>query len=84
MKILPASIEDQISRVDRQRSLYIGVSSAVLAAWSVFRLFWLVYVATTFGVFFGAVVFQFVLWSVIGAAAVVSAVGFLTRYNRGS
>ena len=84
MKILPASIEDQINRVDRQRSLYIGISSAVLAAWSIFRLLSLVYIALTFGVFFGALVFQFVLWSVIGAAAVVSAVGFLTRYNRGS
>jgi hypothetical protein len=84
MKILPASIEDQINRVDRQRSLYIGISSAVLAAWCIFRLIWLVYIALTFGVFFGALVFQFVLWSVIGAAAVVSAVGFLTRYIRGS
>ena len=84
MKIVPASIEDQINRVDRQRSLWIGISAASLAAWSVFRLIWLLYIAMTFGVFFGALIFQFVLWSVIGAAAVVAAVGFLTRYNRGS
>lgn len=84
MKIVPASIEEQINRVDRQRSLYIGISSAILAAWSVIRLIWLLYIALTFGVFFGALVFQFVLWGVIGVAAAVSAVGFLTRYNKGT
>jgi hypothetical protein len=85
MKIVPASIEEQINRVDRQRSLWIGISAAVLAAWSIFRLLWLLYIGLTFGgVFFGALVFQFVLWGVIGAVAGVAAVGFLTRYNRGS
>ncbi len=63
MKIVPASIEEQINRVDRQRSLYIGM---------------------TFGWFFGSMVFQLVLWGVIGAVAGVAAVGFLTRYTKGS
>jgi hypothetical protein len=84
MKIVPASIEEQINRVDRQRSLWIGISAAVIAAWSIFRLIWLVYLAATFGVFFGALAFQFVLWGVIGAVAVIAATGFLTRYNKGS
>jgi hypothetical protein len=85
MKIVPASIEEQINRVDRQRSLWIGISAAVLAAWSILRLLWLLYIGLTFGgVFFGALVFQSVLWGVIGAVALVAAVGFLTRYNRGS
>lgn len=84
MKIVPTSIEEQINRVDRQRSLYIGIGAAVIAAWSVFRLLWLLYIAATFGVFFGALVFQFVLWGVIGAAAAVAAAGFLIRYHRGS
>ena len=84
MKIVPASIEEQINRVDRQRSLWIGISAAVIAAWSIFRLLWLVYIAATFGVFFGALAFQFVLWGVIGAVAVIAAIGFLTRYNKGS
>ena len=85
MKIVPASIEEQINRVDRQRSLWIGISAAVIAACSIFRLIWLLYIGMTFGgAFFGALVFQFVLWGVIGAAALVAAVGFLTRYNRGS
>jgi hypothetical protein len=85
MKIVPANIEEQINRVDRQRSLWIGISAASLAAWSVFRLIWLLYIGLTFsGAFFGALVFQFVLWGAIGTVAAIAAVGFLTRYNRGS
>lgn len=34
MKIVPAGIEEQINRVDRQRSLYIGISTGVVALWS--------------------------------------------------
>lgn len=84
MKIVPASIEEQINRVDRQRSLYIGISAAVLALWSVFRLIWVLYLGMTFGWFFGSMVFQLVLWGVIGAAAAIVATGFLTRYTKGS
>ncbi|HTQ15954.1 hypothetical protein [Mycobacterium sp.] len=83
MKILPANIEEQINRVDRQRSLWIGIGAAVYAVWSVYRIIWLLYITATFGLFFGSV-FQFVLWGVTGAVAAVAAVGFLTRYNRGS
>ena len=84
MRIVPASLEEQINRVDRQRSLYIGISAGLVAVWSVFRLIWALYIASTFGSFAGAMVFQFVLWGVIGTAAAVAAVGFLTRYQRGS
>jgi hypothetical protein len=84
MKIVPTSIEEQINRVDRQRSLYIGISAAVLAVWSVYRLIWALYIGMTFGWFFGSMVFQLVLWGVIGAVAAVAATGFLTRYSRGS
>jgi hypothetical protein len=84
MKIVPTSIEEQINRVDRQRSLYIGIAAAVIAAWSVFRLLWVLYIGMTFGWFLGSMVFSVVLWGVIGAVAGVAAVGFLTRYNRGS
>ena len=82
MHIVPASIEEQINRVDRQRSLYIGISAAVLALWSAFRLIWTLYIGMTFGWFFGSMVFPFVLWGVIGTVAAVAAVGFLTRYSK--
>jgi len=61
MKIVPASIEEQINRVDRQRSLYIGISAGLIALWSVFRLIWVLYIGMTFGWFLGSMVFQVVL-----------------------
>jgi hypothetical protein len=84
MKIVPTSIEEQINRVDRQRSLYFGISAGLLAAWSVFRLIWVLYIGMTFGWFLGAMIFQVVLWGVIGTVAAVTAIGFLTRYTKGS
>ena len=84
MKIVPTSIEEQINRVDRQRSLYFGISAGLLAAWSVFRLIWVLYIGMTFGWFLGAMIFQVVLWGVIGIVAAVAAIGFLTRYTKGS
>jgi hypothetical protein len=84
VKIVPTNIEEQINRVDRQQSLYIGISAGLVALWSVFRLIWTLYIGMTFGWFFGSMVFQLVLWGVIGAVAAVAAVGFLTRYTRGS
>jgi hypothetical protein len=84
MKIVPTSIEEQINRVDRQRSLYFGISAGLLAAWSVFRLIWVLYIGMTFGWFLGAMVFQLVLWGVIGTVAAVAATGFLTRYTKRS
>lgn len=84
MKIVPASIEEQINRVDRQRSLYIGLSAGAVALWSAFRLIWALYLGMTFGWLLGSMVFQLVLWGVIGAVAAVAAFGFLTRYAKGS
>ncbi|MGZ4513570.1 MAG: hypothetical protein ACXVX7_02070 [Mycobacterium sp.] len=84
MKIVPASIEDQINRVDRQRSLYIGLSAGAVALWSAFRLIWALYIGMTFGWFLGSMVFQLVLWGVIGAVSAVAALGFLTCYAKGS
>lgn len=84
MRIVPASIEEQINRVDRQRSLYVGISAALIALWSVYRVIWTLYIGMTFGWFLGSMVFPLVLWGVIGAVAAVAATGFLTRYSRGS
>ncbi len=84
MQLVPTSIQEQINRVDRQRSLVIGISAGLLAAWSFFRLIWLLYIAISFGLFIGALVFQFVLWAVVGTVAAIAATAFLTRYNKGS
>ena len=84
MKLVPTSVEEQINRVDRQRSLYIGIGAGLVAAWSLFRLMWALYLGMTFGWFFGSMAFQLVLWGVIGAVAGIAAVGFLTRYSKGS
>ena len=84
MNIVPTSIQDQINRVDRQRSLYIGISTGLLAIWSLYRVIWMLYIGVTFGWFFGTMAFQLVLWAVIGTAAAVASVGFLTRHNKGS
>jgi hypothetical protein len=84
MKIVPASIEEQINRVDRQRSLYIGISTGVLALWSFYRLIWAFYIGITFGWYFGSMAFSLVLWGVIGTVAAVASLGFLTRYRKGS
>jgi uncharacterized ion transporter superfamily protein YfcC len=84
MNILPTGIEEKINRVDRQRSLYIGISTGVLAVWSFYRLIWMLYIGMTFGWFLGAMAFSFVLWGVIGIVAAVASFGFLTRYRKGS
>lgn len=84
MKIVPASIEDQINRVDRQHSLYIGLSTGAVALWSAYRLIWALYIGMTFGWLFGSMVFQLVLWGVIGAVSALAAFAFLTRYAKGS
>jgi hypothetical protein len=82
MNIVPAGIQAQINRVDRQWSLWIGVSLALVAAGSVFRLFWMLYISMAFGMFAGAMVVNIVFSLVFGAAAAIGAIGFLTRYHK--
>jgi hypothetical protein len=80
-------IEEQINRVDRQRSLAIGISCGVTTLWCLYRLISLLYIATTLssvGWSPVSLVFPFVLWGVIGAVAVIAAVLFLTRYAKRS
>jgi small-conductance mechanosensitive channel len=83
MKIVPASIEQQINRVDRTRSLMIGISCGLVAFWSIYRVIWSLYLAMTYNFLFGSLVFQIVLWGVIGAVAAIAATGFFTRYAKG-
>jgi hypothetical protein len=81
MKIVPTAIEQQVNRVDRQHSLAIGISSGLLAFWSLYRVLWSLYLAVTYNFLFGSLVFQIVLWGVIGTAAAIAAIAFLARYN---
>ncbi|TGD88348.1 hypothetical protein BayCH28_11415 [Mycolicibacterium sp. CH28] len=83
MRIVPTSIAQHIDRIDRQRSLAIGISSAALAFWSFYRVIWSMYLAVTYDFVFGSLVVPIILWGVIGVVAAVAAVAFLTRYAKG-
>jgi inner membrane protein involved in colicin E2 resistance len=82
MKILPTSVEQQIERVDRTRSLIFGISSGLVMIWCLYRVLWSIYLTMTYDFLFGSLVFSIVLWGVIGTVAAIAAFGFLTRYSR--
>jgi len=82
MKLLPTSIEEQIERVDRTRSLIFGASSGLLALWCLYRVLWSIYLTMTYDFLFGSLVFSIVLWGVVGTVAAIASVGFLTRYAK--
>jgi inner membrane protein involved in colicin E2 resistance len=82
MKFLPPSIEEHIDRVDRNRSLIIGISTGLLAFWCIYRVLWSIYLSLTYDFLFGSLVFSIVLWGVIGVAAAIGATGFLMRYAK--
>lgn len=87
MKIVPTRIEEQINHVGRTPSLIIGICSAVVALWCVYSVFWGLYAAmmlSSAGWSPVSAVFSIVFWGVIGVIAVISAVGFLTHYAKGS
>jgi inner membrane protein involved in colicin E2 resistance len=82
MKIVPRRVEEHIDRVDRRRSLTIGISCGLLAFWSLYRVMWSIYFSMTYRFLLGSLVFQLVVWSVIGGVAAIAATGFLSRYAR--
>jgi hypothetical protein len=82
MKILPPSIEEHIDRVDRNRSLIIGISAGLVAFWCIYRVLWSIYLSVAFDFLFGSLVFSIVLWGAIGVVAAIAATGFLTRYAK--
>ena len=86
MKIVPTRVEEQINCVDRTPSLIIGIISALVALWCVYSVFWAIYAAmmlSSVGWSPVSAIFSIVFWGVIGVIAVISAVGFLTHYNKG-
>ncbi|MGY4652581.1 hypothetical protein [Mycobacterium sp. URHB0021] len=85
MNIVPARIQEHVNRVDRTRSLAIGISAGLTALWSVYRLCWLLYTATTFssvGWSPVSLVFPFVLWGAVGVVTAFVSVAFLMRYSK--
>ena len=85
MNIVPTRIQEQVDRVDRTRSLVIGIAAGLTALWSIYRVFWVIYAATTlssFGVSSASLIFPLVLWGVIGVAAAFVAYVFLVRYAK--
>jgi hypothetical protein len=85
MSIIPARIAEQTARVDRNYSLYIGISAGITAMWCLYRVFWSVYLAVTFsGLGWSPVslVFPLVMWGVIGVVAGFASFAFLTRYSK--
>jgi hypothetical protein len=82
MKILPTNIEEQIDRIDRNRSLIIGISTGLLAFWCIYRVLWSIYLSVAYDFLFGSLVFSIVLWGVVGVAATIASTGFLTRYAK--
>lgn len=76
----------QISRMDRNQALIIGILSGVTLLWVVYRLFWLTFSAVAFsdyGLSAFSLVFSFAWTLVIGALAAVNAFVFLRRYKQG-
>lgn len=85
MNIVPTRLQEVVNGVDRNRSLYIGIAAGVAALWSIYRLFWAVYVATTlssFGISPASLSFSFVLWGAVGVVAAVVSAAFLLRYTK--
>ncbi len=85
MNIVPARIQEHVNRVDRTRSLAIGIAAGLTALWSVYRLFWLLYTATTLssvGWSPVSLVFPLVLWGAVGVVAAFVSVAFLMRYSK--
>ena len=85
MNIMPTRVEEQISRVDRTRSLAIGISAGLFALWSIYRVLWLVYAAATFssvGWSPVSLVFPIVMWGAIAAGAGFVSAAFLIRYSK--
>ncbi|WP_328353049.1 hypothetical protein OG976_20970 [Mycobacterium sp. NBC_00419] len=83
MKFLPPNVEQQIARVDRQKSLVIAISSALVALWCAYRVVWALYLAVTYDFLFGSLIFSVILWGVIGVVAAVSAIAFFGQYSKG-
>ena len=84
MNIVPPQVEQRINQVDRTPSLIIGIVCAVVAVGCALSLLSTLYsaiVLSSVGWFSPVLIVWFVIYIVIGGAALIGAVGFLTHYK---
>jgi Flp pilus assembly protein TadB len=84
VKIVPPGVEQRINQVDRTPSLIIGIVCALVAVGCAFSLLSTLYsamVLSSVGWFSPVLIVWFVIYIVIGGAALIGAVGFLTHYR---
>jgi hypothetical protein len=83
MNTVLARVQEQVNRVDRSRSLLIGISTGLTALWSLYRVFWLFYsmsVLSGVGYSSGSLVVSTVFWGAVGVVAAAVSAAFLIRY----
>jgi hypothetical protein len=84
MKIVPPAVEQRISQVDRTPSLVIGIVCALVALGCALSLLSTLYSAialSAVGWFSPVLIVWFVIYIVIGGAALIGAVGFFNHYR---
>lgn len=87
MNIVPTRLQEQVNRVDRRRSLVIGIAAGATALWSFYRVFWMLYAASVlsgYGLSTASLIFSIVLWGAVGVVAALVGAAFLIRYARQS
>jgi predicted peptidase len=85
MNSILTRVQEQTSRVDRTRSLVIGISAGLTALWSIYRIFWLFYAAATlssFGYSGISLFFPLVLWGAVAIVTGLVSAAFLLRYAK--
>jgi hypothetical protein len=83
MNTVLARVQEQVNRVDRSRSLVIGIATGVAALWSLYRVFWLFYsmsVLSGVGYSSGSLVISALFWGAVGIATAAVSAAFLIRY----
>jgi hypothetical protein len=83
MNTVLARVQEQVNRIDRTRSLVIGIATGLTALWALYRVFWLFYSASVLsgvGYSSGSLVVSGLFWGVVGVAAAAVSAAFVIRY----
>jgi hypothetical protein len=84
MSIIPTRVQESVNRVDRTRSLVLGISTGVVAVFAIYKIFWLIFAAATLSnlAYSGFwLVLSLVWWGAIAVLGVFWSVAFLRRYS---